>query len=125
MSNEFSDDPELAALLRSATPEAPAHEVDWNRLHGVIASRAELPLAALRRPGSPARRARSWFPLGLAGIAAASLAIALRPAPAPRTLPLEERRVVDAIVAESLPSNVDQMISGDAAEGALLAALGS
>ena len=120
MSTEPTRDPELAALLRSAAPQPPMDEVDWDRLHGAVVARAELPLAARRRS---ARREPRWLPLGIAGIAAASLAIALRPAPDPRPLPLEERRVVDAIVAESLPSNVDQMISGDAAEGALLAAL--
>ncbi|HEX8674555.1 MAG TPA: hypothetical protein VF710_21830 [Longimicrobium sp.] len=115
-------DPELAALLRSATPQPPMEDVDWERLRGVANSRAELPLARLR---SPARRPRlhAWLPLGAAAGIAASLVFALRPAPVPGPLPAEERRIVDAIVAESLPSNVDQMLSGAAAEGALLAAV--
>lgn len=114
-------DPELAALLRSAAPQPPMDDVDWDRLRGVATSRAELPLARLR---TPARRPRlrSWLPLGAAASIAASLMFALRPAPVPGPLPAEERRIVDAIVAESVPPNVDQLISGAAAEGALLAA---
>jgi hypothetical protein len=119
MTPEFDRDPELAALLRSALPEPPAHEVDWDRLHGAVVRGAELPLARLRRP----RRSWSWLPLGAAGVAAASLAIALRTPAEPRPLPAEERQIVETIVMESLPSNVDQMISGEAAEGELLAAL--
>lgn len=123
MSNdEITRDPELAALLRTAAPEPPVDDVDWERLRGAVSARAELPLARLRRD-TPPRRTRRWLPLGAAaGIAAAVFAVALRPAPAPEPLPVEERRLVEAIVAESLPANVDQMISGDAAEGALLAA---
>lgn len=115
-------DPQLAALLRTATPQPPMDDVDWQRLRGVANSRAELPLARLR---TPARRPRlhAWLPLSAAAGIAASLILALRAAPDPRPLPAEERRIVDAIVAESLPSNVDQMLSGAAAEGALLAAV--
>jgi hypothetical protein len=120
---EITRDPELAALLRSAAPAPPEDEVDWERLRGAVNARAELPLARLRRDARP----RRWLPLGAAaGIAAAAFAVALRTDPAPAPLPVEERRLVEAIVAESLPANVDQMISGDAAEGALLeAAVGS
>jgi hypothetical protein len=114
-------DPELAALLSSAAPQPPMDDVDWEHLRGVANSRAELPLARLRSPARP--RLRQWMPLGAAAGIAASLVFALRPAPAPGPLPAEERRIVDAIVAESLPSNVDQMLSGAAAEGALLAAV--
>ncbi len=122
MNTEPTRDPELAALLRSAAPQPPMGDVDWDRLRGVAKSRAELPLARLR---TPARRPRlrAWLPLGAAASIAASLVFALRPAPDPRPLPAEERRIVEAIVAESLPSNVDQMLSGAAAEGALLAAV--
>ncbi|HEY0095105.1 MAG TPA: hypothetical protein VGB96_12300 [Archangium sp.] len=118
MNHEADRDPELAALLRSALPEPPADAVDWGRLRGAVARGAELPLARRRR--APARR---WLPLGAAGLVAASLALALRPSGDPRPLPAEERVIVETIVAESLPSNVDQLISGDAAEGALLAAV--
>jgi hypothetical protein len=124
MSNEeITRDPELAALLRAAAPGPPVDDVDWERLRGAVSARAELPLARLRRD-APRRR---WLPLGAAAaIAAAAFAVALRTEPAPAPLPVEERRLVEAIVAESLPANVDQMISGDAAEGALLeAAVGS
>lgn len=122
MNTEPIRDPELAALLRSAAPQPPMDDVDWERLRGVANSRAELPLARLR---TPARRPRlrAWLPLSAAAGIAASLVFALRPAPDPGPLPAEERRIVDAIVAESLPSNVDQMLSGAAAEGALLAAV--
>jgi len=119
MNPDLDRDPELAALLRSACPEPPAAEVDWERLRGAVSRDAELPLARLRRP-----RARRWLPLGAAGIAAAaSLALALRTAPEPGPLPVEERRLVETIVSESLPTHVDQMIAGDVAEGELLAAL--
>lgn len=121
MNNELDRDPELAALLRGALPKPPADAVDWERLRGAVARDAELPLARLRRV--PARRVRSWLPLGAAGLVAASLAVALRPGADRRPLPAEERIIVETIVAESLPSNVDQLISGDAAEGALLAAV--
>ncbi len=127
MSNEeITRDPELASLLRGAAPEPPVDDVDWERLRGAVSARAELPLARLRRDAPP-RWTRRLLPLGAAaGIAAAAFGVALRPAPAPEPLPGEERRLVEAIVAESLPANVDQMISGDAAEGALLeAAMGS
>ncbi|CAA9338158.1 MAG: hypothetical protein AVDCRST_MAG68-2886 [uncultured Gemmatimonadetes bacterium] len=122
--DEITRDPELAALLRAAAPEPPVDEVDWERLRGAVRARAELPLARLRRDAAP-RRTRRWLPLSAAAaIAAVALGVSLRPAPEP--LPVEERRLVEAIVAESLPANVDQMISGDAAEGALLeAAVGS
>jgi hypothetical protein len=123
MSNdEITRDPELAALLRGAAPEPPVDDVDWERLRGAVSARAELPLARLRRD---APRPRRWLPLSAAAaIAAVALGVSLRPAPEP--LPVEERRLVEAIVAESLPANVDQMISGAAAEGALLeAAVGS
>jgi hypothetical protein len=123
MSNdEITRDPELAALLRGAAPEPPVDDVDWERLRGAVSARAELPLARLRRD---APRPRRWLPLSAAAaIAAVALGLSLRPAPEP--LPVEERRLVEAIVAESLPANVDQMISGAAAEGALLeAAVGS
>jgi hypothetical protein len=122
MNTEPIRDPELAALLRSATPQPPMDDVDWEHLRGVANSRAELPLARLRTPARRPR-VRTWLPLGAAAGIAASLVFALRPAPAPGPLPAEEARIVDAIVAESLPSNVDQMLSGDAAEGMLLAAV--
>ncbi len=127
MSNEeITRDPALAALLREAAPGPPMDDVDWDRLRGAVSARAELPLARLRR-GAPPRWTRRWLPLGAAaGIAAAAFGVALRPAASPAPLPVEERRLVEAIVAESLPANIDQMISGDAAEGALLeAATGS
>ncbi|HEY0154327.1 MAG TPA: hypothetical protein VGB92_20105 [Longimicrobium sp.] len=122
MNTEPIRDPELAALLRSATPQPPMDDVDWEHLRGVANSRAELPLARLRTPARRPR-VRTWLPLGAAAGIAASLVFALRPTPAPGPLPAEEARIVDAIVAESLPSNVDQMLSGDAAEGMLLAAV--
>jgi len=122
MNTEPIRDPELAALLRSATPQPPMDDVDWEHLRGVANSRAELPLARLRTPASRPR-IRAWLPLGAAAGIAASLVFALRPAPVPGPLPVEERRIVDAIVAESLPSNVDQMLSGAAAEGMLLTAV--
>ncbi|HEX8359707.1 MAG TPA: hypothetical protein VF613_06365 [Longimicrobium sp.] len=123
---EITRDPALAALLREAAPEPPLDDVDWERLRGAVSARAELPLARLRRDAAP-RWTRRWLPLGAAAsIAAAAFAVALRTSPDPAPLPVEERRLVEAIVAESLPANVDQMISGDAAEGALMeAAVGS
>jgi hypothetical protein len=132
MTPDFERDTGLEALLRGAAQQPPVDEVDWARLRGVVSARAELPLAALRRGAAPAahiavpvaappRRTRAWLPLGAAGLAAAaSLAWMVRGAPAP--LPAEERRMVEAIVAESVPVPVDQMLSGAAAEGALLQA---
>jgi len=116
MTTEPVHDPELAALLRSAAGDPPP--ADLERLRAEVAARAELPLARLRRP-SPVRR-RPWLPLGIAASVAAALTLA--PRPDPRPLPADEQRVVEAIVDASIPENVDLMISGDAARGALLAA---
>jgi hypothetical protein len=116
MSTEPARDPELAALLRRAAGDPPP--ADLERLRSAVTARAELPLARLRRPARVGRRA--WLPLGIAASVAAALTLALRPDPRP--LPAEEQRVVEAIVDASIPENVDLMISGDAARGALLAA---
>lgn len=138
-------DPALNRALRDAEGEPPFAEVDWERLRGRIAAGAELPLARLRREAEAASssapaptgstaglaRARRWrVPLAAAaGIAAVALAGALRlgpwgdASPGAEGQPGQEARVVDEIVAASLPESVGSLISGQAAEDALLEAV--
>jgi hypothetical protein len=139
-------DPALNHALRDAEGEPPFAEVDWERLRGRIAAGAELPLARLRREaaeapasapalaataGPSSARARRWrVPLAAAaGIAAVALAGALRLGPWGGASPGaevqlgQEARVVDEIVAASLPESVGSLISGQAAEEALLEAV--
>jgi hypothetical protein len=110
-------DPELEALLRDAG--GPQPEVDWSALHGRITSAAELSLAGRRRdqrrrPLTPLLR--TLLPLAAAaGIAGGYLTLK------PETTATDP--VIDQMVEASLPESVDQLITGEAAQGALLEAV--
>jgi hypothetical protein len=120
MNAHIERDPErdeaLGALLREAVGPQPA--VDWDALRGRITAAAELPLAEARRtqrrrPFSPLMRA--LLPLAAAaGLAGAY--VALRPV----SEPVSDQAMVDQMVKASLPESVDQLITGEAAQGALL-----
>lgn len=123
--DDFTRDPELSALLRGAAGEPPARDVDWEALRARIGAQAELPLAQRRRAAAPrpAWRPRVLVPL-VAAAAVAALALGLRPDARPLTP--GDREVVQEIVDASLPENLDAVISGEAAQMALLeAAVGS
>ena len=115
--HRFDNDPrrdeELESLLREAA--GPEPEVDWGALHGRITAAAELPLAARRRdqrrrPMTPFLR--TLLPLAAAaGIAGGYLTLKPEPQPDP---------LIDQMVEASLPESVDQLITGEAAQGALL-----
>jgi hypothetical protein len=120
MSTDFSReperDPELGGLLREIAGPQPS--VDWEALRGRITASAELPLARARRArrGTVSPLMRALLPLAAAaGLAGAY--VALRPAPG---LDAGERAMVDQMVEASLPESVDQLITGEAAQGALL-----
>lgn len=109
-------DRELGGLLREAGGELPP--VDWETLHARIAAAAELPLARRRRP---ARRLhpllRTLVPLAAAaGLAGAYVALK----PEATDLPAQEQAIIEQMVNASLPESVDQLITGEAAQGALL-----
>ncbi|HEU0015723.1 MAG TPA: hypothetical protein VFQ45_18745 [Longimicrobium sp.] len=112
-------DPALEAALRGLDGPAPA--VDWDALRGRVAAAAELPLArrrrAPRRPG-----VRVLVPLAAAA-AVAGLALGTPYGGGARPLPEQEQRVVEQILAESLPDQVGALLSGEAADQALLEAV--
>jgi hypothetical protein len=121
MTTHYTHDPErdetLSALLRDAAGPPPS--VDWEALHDRITAAAELPLRQAlrdrrRRPRVPLLRA--LLPLAAAaGLAGAY--VALRPAD---DLTPGDQAMVDQMVEASLPESVDQLITGEAAQGALL-----
>lgn len=116
--SEIERDPVIAAALRG-TDDAPA--VDWNALRARVASQAELPLARRRRALSLRRGLRTVVPLAAAaGIAA----VALRGVPS-REPPLtqEDRAVVEEILTLSTPDQVGLLMTGEAAEQAMLEAV--
>lgn len=119
MSGEIERDPELADLLHEAVPTPPA--ADWGALQRRITASAALPLARARRRAAFVRSLRTWVPLAAAaGLAGAYLALTPgRAAPRP-----EEQVMIDRMVDASLPEAVDQLISGEAARGALLEVVG-
>jgi hypothetical protein len=117
MSTDFDHDPErdpqLAALLGDSPPQ-----VDWDALRGRIAAAAELPLAQQRRAhrrGPLTPLLRTLIPLAAAaGLVTAY--VSRRPAePSPA-----EQAMIEQMVEASLPETVDQLITGEAAQGALL-----
>ena len=120
MSMEFDQDPELRALLRESAGDPP--EPDWASLQARVSASARMPLARVSR--DPLRRRhllRGLVPLAAAaGLAAAYLTTRERPghlAPA-------ERALVEQMVEASVPESVDQLITGEAARGALLEVVG-
>jgi hypothetical protein len=117
MMDDLSRDPALAALHEAAAEPAP--EVDWEALRGRISADARMPLARRRQSRRTAVRLRALLPLaaaaGIAGLALAAVPGRRAPAVTP-----QERREIQAALRESLPDQVGLLISGEAAEAALL-----
>lgn len=114
--DELSRDPALAAALRAAD-DAP--EVDWEALRTRITAAAELPLARRRQPRRPSPRLRALVPLAAAA-GVAGLALAVLPDREPPPISPQERVEIQAALQESLPEQVGLLLSGEAAEAALL-----
>jgi hypothetical protein len=118
MTDDFSRDPALAAALHDAAG-APAPEVDWEALCARISADARMPLARLRQPRRTAVRLRALLPLAaVAGVA--GLALSTIPDRRPPAVTPQERTEIQAALRESLPDQVALLISGEAAEAALL-----
>jgi len=116
--DEITRDPRLGDLLRGEAGEAPPGEVDWEALRGRISAGAELPLARRRRTGALMRPLRVLLPLAAAaGITGLALG---RGGTRPTPLSPQDQAVVEAILEESLPEQVGQLISGEAADRAML-----
>ena len=121
MDDEMTRDPVLGAALRGLRDDAPA--VDWDALRARVAAEAELPLARRRRARDVGRRLRTVLPLAAAaGIAA----VALATLPGDRRAPLSQadEAVVEEILDLSVPGEVGALMTGEAAEQALLEAVG-
>ena len=117
--DEMERDPALAAALRGMDGDAPA--MDWDALRARVTAQAERPLARRRRTLSIRRGLRAVVPLAAAaGIAA----VALGGLPG-REPPLsqEERAVVEEILTLSTPDQVGLLMTGEAAEQAMLEAV--
>lgn len=117
--DELTRDPELAAALRAL--DGPAPEPHWDDLRARVAALAQLPLARRRRALALRRGLRAVVPLAAAaGIAA----VALRGVPGDEpALSQEERAVVEEIITLSTPDPVASLMTGEAAEQALLQAV--
>lgn len=117
--DELHRDPALAAALRGMDDDAPA--MDWEALRARVTAQAELPLARRRRTLALRRGLRAIVPLAAAaGIAA----VALGGLPGrDQTLSQEERAVVEEILTLSTPDQVGLLMSGEAAEQAMLEAV--
>jgi hypothetical protein len=117
--DEMNRDPVLGAALRDLHGDAPA--VDWNALRARASAGAELPLARRRRARSLSRGLRAVLPLAAAaGIAA----VALTALPA-RQPPLSQadQAMVEEILDLSVPGEVGALMTGEAADQALLEAV--
>lgn len=117
--DELTRDPQLAAALRALDGPAPTPDLD--ALRARVTASAQLPLARRRRALGVRRGLRAVVPLAAAaGIAA----VALRGLPAgePR-LSQEERAVVEEIITLSTPDPIASLMTGEAAEQALLQAV--
>jgi hypothetical protein len=117
--DELDRDPALAAALHGLDGDTPA--VDWDALRARTTAAAALPLARRRRTLSFRRGMRAVVPLAAAaGIAA----VALRGLPGgDPPLSQEERAVVEEILTLSTPDQVGLMMTGEATEQAMLAAV--
>lgn len=117
--DELTRDPGLAAALRAL--DGPAPEPEWDALRARITASAQLPLARRRRVLGVRRGLRALVPLAAAaGIAA----VALRDLPAGEPeLSQEERAVVEEIITLSTPDPIASLMTGEAAEQALLQAV--
>lgn len=117
--DELQRDPALAAALRGLDGDAPA--LDWDALRARVTAQAELPLARRRRTLSFRRGLRAIVPLAAAaGIAA--VALGRLPGREP-PLSQEERAVVEEILTLSTPDQVGSLMTGEAAEQAMLEAV--
>ena len=120
--DELTRDPALAAALRDLHAP-PGGEPDWDALRARVSAAAALPLARRRRAFSLRRGLRAAVPLAAAaGIAALALG-RLSDHNEPRLSP-EERAVVEEILTLSTPQQVELLMTGQAAEQALLHAVG-
>lgn len=116
--DELERDPALAAALDGRDGDTPA--VNWDALRARTVAAAELPLARRRRTLSFRRGLRAVVPLAAAaGIAA----VALRGLPGNPPLSQEERAVVEEILTLSTSDQVGLLMTGEAAEQAMLEAV--
>lgn len=116
--DELTRDPGLARALAGLDGEPPA--VEWDALRVRVAAQAELPLARRRRSRALHRGVRALVPLAAAaGIAAVTLTSRQPTDPA---LSPEDQAVVEEILSLSVPDQVDLLITGQAAEQAMLEA---
>ena len=117
--DEMNRDPELGAALHELRGDAPA--VDWDALRARVSAGAELPLARRRRSRSLGRGLRAVLPLAAAaGIAA----VALTALPARRPpLSQADQAMVEEILDLSVPGEVGALMTGEAADEALLEAV--
>ena len=114
--DELTRDPQLARALAGLQGDPPA--VEWDALRARVAARAELPLARRRRARTLHRGMRALVPLAAAaGIAAITLTSRQQ---AEAALSPEDQAVVEEILSLSVPDQVDLLITGQAAERALL-----
>lgn len=117
--DEMNRDPVLGAALRDLEGDAPA--VDWDALRARVTAEAELPLARRRRARTLGRRLRAVLPLAAAaGIAAVALTTLPDRRPA---LSQADEAVVEEILELSVPGEVGALMTGEAAEQALLDAV--
>jgi hypothetical protein len=115
--DEMDRDPVLAAALRDLHGELPA--TDWDAIRARISAQAELPLARRRRGRPLPRGLRTLLPLAAAaGIAA--VALTLRN---PEPLSAADQAVVEEILDLSVPGEVGALMTGEAADQALLEAV--
>lgn len=120
--DELTRDPALAAALRGLDASS-GGEPDWDALRARVSASAALPLARRRRALSLRRGLRTVIPFAAAaGIAAVTLrGVADHNEP---RLSQEERAVVEEILTLSTPDQVELLMTGQAAEQALLEAVG-
>lgn len=118
MMDDVSRDSVLAAALHDAAG-APAPEVHWEGLRARISGEARMPLARRRQSRRTAGRLRALLPLAAAA-GVAGLALAAVPDRRPPAVTPQERTEIQAALRESLPDQVALLISGEAAEAALL-----
>lgn len=119
MDDEMTRDPVLGAALRDLRGDVP--EPDWDALRARMAADAELPLARRRRARDLRRRLRTVLPLAAAaGIAAVALTTVPDRRPA---LSRADEAVVEEILDLSVPGEVGALMTGQAADEALLEAV--
>lgn len=118
--DEMNRDPALGSALRELYGDVP--QPDWDALRARAAAGAQLPLARRRRGGSRSRAMRAVLPLAAAaGIAA--VALATLPGRRPPPLSRADEAMVEEILHLSVPGEVGALMSGEAADQALLEAV--